>query len=52
MARPHLGVAAQVEFESKIEAKVTAHYHVLASKRLVQGAFNLGLIGSTCSTLP
>ena len=50
--RRHHGVAAQVEIESKSEAKVKASYHFLASKRLFPGAFNLGLIGSTCTTLP
>jgi hypothetical protein len=28
---PHLGVAAQVEIESKIVAKLQAKYHILVS---------------------
>jgi hypothetical protein len=40
------------EFESKIEATVKAVYHNLVLSALDTGAFNLGLIGSTCTALP
>ena len=43
-----LGVAAQVEFESKFESDLKC----FSFKRLVPGTFNTGLIGSTCTALP
>jgi hypothetical protein len=48
----HHDVAAQVELESKIEAKLKAVNHILLSRRLVPGGFNMCLIGSTCTALP
>jgi len=51
-----LVVAAPVEFESKIEAKIKQSCEqsiiVLCFKRLVPGAYNMGLIGSTSTTAP
>jgi hypothetical protein len=43
-----LDVAAQAEFGAKPESSLT-HF---SFKRLVPGAFNVGLTGSTCTTLP
>ena len=40
-------VAAQVEFESKLESSTSQ----FSSERLVPGGFNLGL-GSSCTALP
>jgi hypothetical protein len=42
-----LDVAAQVEFEAKLETGVS---HL--SFKVVLGAFNMDLIGSTCTALP
>jgi len=42
---PRRGVAAQVEFESKFEAKLKIDLSYFSFKRLVPGAFNVGLIG-------
>ena len=44
---PH-GVAAQIEFESKVGKQSSC----CSFKCLVPGAFNVGLIGSTCTALP
>ena len=44
-------VAPQVEFETKIEAKSKAVLSYVGFKRLVSGAFRVGLIGSSCSAL-
>jgi len=44
----HRGVAAQVEFESKL-SKQLSH---CSFKRFVPGAFNVGLIGSRCTAVP
>jgi len=45
--RKHRGVAAQVEFESKIEAKLEAIYHInfqaLSSRRLQHGVHRVNL---------
>ena len=41
-------VVAQVEFESEFESNSS----YFSFKRLVPGAFNLVLIGSTCTALP
>ena len=41
-------VAAQVKFESKLESGSST----FSFKRFVLGAFNAGLIGSTCTALP
>jgi len=43
---------AQVEFESKIEARFKADLSCFSFKRFAPGVFNVGLIGSTCTTLP
>jgi hypothetical protein len=45
-------VAAQVDIDSKIEATLKAIYPYFSFKRLVPSAFNVGLIGSTCTALP
>ena len=47
-----LGVAAQVEIESINEAKLKSSLTYFGFKRLVAGAFNVSLIGSTCTALP
>ena len=47
-----LAAAAQVEIESKIDAKLKAIHPQVSFKRLVPGAFNVGFIGSTCTALP
>jgi len=46
------GVAAHVEFESKIGAKMMAIFSYYSFKGLIPGTFKLGLIGSSCATLP
>jgi hypothetical protein len=46
--RPPLGVAAQAEFESNLESDSS----YLSFKSIVQGAFNMDFIGSTCTALP
>ena len=43
-----LDVAAQVEIEAKLESSLSYS----SFKRLVPGALNVGLIGSTCTALP
>jgi len=45
---PHV-VAAQVEIESK-SLKLKAIHPYYSFKRLVPGPFNVGFIGSTCTT--
>jgi hypothetical protein len=44
-------VTAQVESESKIEAKLKALHHIIVSSVWFQ-ALKVGLIGSTCTALP
>jgi len=51
-APDHLDVAAQVETESKIEAKLKGSSSYFSFKCLVSCAFTVGLIGSTCTALP
>ena len=45
-------VAPRVEVESKIEAKLKPGHPCVSFKRLDPGAFNEGLIGSTCTARP
>ncbi len=44
----HLVLAAQFELDSKLESGLS----YFGFKRLVPGAFNVGLIGSICNALP
>jgi hypothetical protein len=48
----HHDVAAQLEFESKIEAEIESSLSHFSFKRLVPGAFNVGLIVSICAVQP
>jgi hypothetical protein len=49
LRRRRLVVAAQVEFESKFEAKMKSDLSYFSFKRFVQGGSGMGFIGSTCT---